>query len=67
MQMTAKEMERLLIKHGYTAVRQNGSHRVFYNRETKITVSVPMHRGDMRIGTEKQILKMTGLRGGKNE
>jgi predicted RNA binding protein YcfA (HicA-like mRNA interferase family) len=40
---------------------QKGSHRLFVHETQPGVVIVPMHKGDLKIGTEKQILKDAGL------
>lgn len=62
MPMTPKEMERLLLANGFVFDRQKGSHKVFWNNETKKTAVVPMHAKDLKKGTEQKILKDAGLK-----
>lgn len=62
MPMTPKEIERLLIKNGFTFQRQRGSHKIFYNSISKRMVVVPMHAKDLKKGTEQKILKDAGLK-----
>ena len=62
MPMTPKDLEKILIKNGFVFQRQKGSHRIFYNEETKRRVVVPMHAKDLKLGTEQKILKDTGLK-----
>ena len=53
---------KLLQQHGFYYKRANGSHQVFYNPETNITVVVPIHGGrDMKKGTFLSILKQAGV------
>ena len=62
MPMTPKEMERLLLANGFVFDRQKGSHKVFWNNETKKTAVVPMHAKDLKKDTEQKILKDAGLK-----
>ena len=62
MPMTPKDLEKILIKNGFVFQRQKGSHRIFYNEETKRRVVVPMHAKDLKVGTEQRILKDAGLK-----
>ncbi|MEA5085069.1 MAG: type II toxin-antitoxin system HicA family toxin [Lachnospiraceae bacterium] len=62
MPMTAKEMIKLLKANGFEEVRQNGSHKVFENKETGKIAIVPYHSKDLKKGTEQNILKQAGLK-----
>ena len=63
MPMTAKQMVKLLKQNGFEELRQNGtSHLIMINRQTGMTVTVPMHTGDLKKGTEQKILKDAGLK-----
>jgi predicted RNA binding protein YcfA (HicA-like mRNA interferase family) len=59
--MKAREVVKLLMKDGWYEKRQNGSHKQFSHAIKKGTVTVPMHGGDIPIGTLKSILKQAGL------
>ena len=43
-------------------MRQNGSHKVFENKETGKIAVVPFHCKDLKKGTEQNILKQAGLK-----
>lgn len=64
MPMTAKKMARLLKKNGFVEVKKinGGSHRKFYNSNTKRTVVVPFHTKELGKGLELAILKQAGLK-----
>lgn len=62
MPMTPKEMIRLLEANGFRQVSSNGSHRKLHNPETNKTVIVPYHAKDLKVGTERSILKQAGLK-----
>ena len=53
---------RILGQHGFTMVRQRGSHVVMQKRadSTTITVPIPMHL-EIRIGTLQSIIRQSGL------
>jgi predicted RNA binding protein YcfA (HicA-like mRNA interferase family) len=55
-----KEIERRLLKMGYSIVRQKGSHVIF--SDGKNTFPVPDHGSkDISPGIEKQVLKILGM------
>lgn len=54
-----KELVKILQKIGFTFHRQKGSHQVFVKAE-KIVV-VPMHKKDLKLSTQNNIIKGTGL------
>lgn len=62
MPMTPKEIVKLLKKNGFVEIRQNGSHKIFENKETGKIAIVPFHCKDLKQGTEKNILKQAGLK-----
>ena len=57
MPMTPQEMIRLLKKHGFEIISQNGSHVKLRNLSTGIQVIVPYHSKAMKKGLEQAILK----------
>lgn len=62
MPMTSREIIKLLEKNGFEFVSSNGSHRKFYNPKTNKTTIVPFHNQTLKIGTEKNILKLAGIK-----
>lgn len=62
MPKTVREIVKILNRHGYTKIDQNGSHMKMYNSKTNRTVIVPNHKGDIPIGTENNIWKQAGLK-----
>lgn len=60
--MRTKEILKILKQNGFEIVSQNGSHIKLYNCETKRTVIVPNHSGDIKVGTLNSILKQAGLK-----
>ncbi len=59
--MKAKEIEKLLINDGWYEVAQVGSHKQFKHGEKPGKVTIPIHKGDLDIGTARSILKQAGL------
>ena len=64
MPMKAKEMVKLLLANDLVFDRQKGSHAIYVNPETYRIIVVPMHAKELKKGTEQQILKDAGLKGG---
>lgn len=62
MPITPKEMIKLLEKNGFEYISSNGSHRKYYNPNTNKTTIVPYHSKQLKAGTEKNILKLAGLK-----
>jgi len=58
---TSREMVQFLTKNGFEEVRQSGSHLTLKHSESGRTVQVPMHKGTLKIGTLKSILKQAGF------
>ena len=52
---TAKRLVRALQNKGFTLIRQKGSYAIFQHPDGRITV-IPMHSGDIPLGTFKGIL-----------
>ena len=62
MNLSAKYLIKLLEEHGYCYKRASGSHQVYYNPETNVTIIVPVHGGrDLKKGTFFAILKQAGI------
>lgn len=61
---TAKKIVRRLKKNGFIFMHQKGSHRYFLkkNNENQFLTCVPMHPGDLPIGTIQAILRQSGLK-----
>ncbi|EOH95773.1 hypothetical protein UAY_03199 [Enterococcus moraviensis ATCC BAA-383] len=62
MPKSAREIVKILKKNGFVKTDQNGSHVKMYNPITHHTTIVPMHTGDVPIGTENAIWKQAGLK-----
>lgn len=63
MAVKVRNLIRRLEKNGFEEIRQNGSHKIFFNEESKRKATVPFHGNGAEIptGTEKSILKQAGL------
>ncbi|MBI3618984.1 type II toxin-antitoxin system HicA family toxin [Candidatus Peregrinibacteria bacterium] len=59
--MGSKEVEHILLEHGFLEKRQTGSHRIFFHPEKRKVIPVPMGRKDLPIGTLRSILKGAGI------
>jgi len=60
--LSAEKVIKILLKNGFVLDHQTGSHRVYYNKETKKRVTVPYHRKELPRGTLISILKEAGLK-----
>jgi predicted RNA binding protein YcfA (HicA-like mRNA interferase family) len=62
MNLSPKRLIKLLENHGFVFKRAKGSHQLYYNPITNITVTVPIHGGkDLKKGTFLAILKQAGI------
>ena len=60
--MTAKEIVKTLNADGWIEKEQKGSHLQLIHPTKSGKVTVPMHKGDLKIGTLNGILKQAGLK-----
>ena len=58
--MRSKELLKLLQQNGWQKISQKGSHLKM--RKGNQTEIIPVHNGDIPIGTAEAILKRTGLK-----
>jgi predicted RNA binding protein YcfA (HicA-like mRNA interferase family) len=58
---TPKELIKLLEQKGFEFDRSKGSHQIFYHKEKKLRIVVPMHNKDLPAGTLHAILKQAGI------
>lgn len=56
------EMERIILKDGWTLEGQVGSHRHYKHPEKPGKVTIPFHAGDLTKFVENSILKQAGLK-----
>jgi predicted RNA binding protein YcfA (HicA-like mRNA interferase family) len=59
--LSSQEVIRVLEHRGFRLVRSRGSHHLFWNPETARRVTVPIHSGDLPIGTLAEILRQAGI------
>lgn len=59
--MKVKELERMILKDGWYAVAQKGSHKQYKHPVKKGKVTIPIHNGDVNIDTAKSILRQAGI------
>lgn len=61
--LNAKELERILIAHGFILTRQRGSHKIYKQPDTSATVPIPFHgkNKSLPIGTCLAIIKQSKL------
>ena len=62
MPISAKMLVNELRNAGFIIKGQQGSHIKLYNPETKKTIIVPYHNGDIKKGLEMAIRKEAGLK-----
>jgi predicted RNA binding protein YcfA (HicA-like mRNA interferase family) len=62
MNLSPKNLIRILEQHGFIFKRSKGSHHLYFNPITNKTVIVPVHGGkDMKKGTFLAVLKQAGI------
>jgi predicted RNA binding protein YcfA (HicA-like mRNA interferase family) len=61
MNQSPQHLIKLLETHGFLLKRSKGSHHIFYNSISNITVVVPVHDKDIKKGTFLAILKQAGI------
>ncbi|MBI4829363.1 MAG: type II toxin-antitoxin system HicA family toxin [Nitrospinae bacterium] len=59
--LTARDVIRILERNGFKLDHSSGSHRVYYNSQTRRRAVLPFHRKDVPVGTLTAILKGAGL------
>ncbi len=62
MNTSSKRLIKILEERGFIFQRVKGSHHVFFNAEKYITVVVPVHNKDLKLGTFLGILKQAAIR-----
>jgi predicted RNA binding protein YcfA (HicA-like mRNA interferase family) len=60
----AKKIIRRLEKNGFLFIHQKGSHRYYLKKKmgNQFLTSVPMHTGDLPVGTIAAIIRQSGLK-----
>lgn len=61
--LTAKQLIKVLEKHGFILSRQKGSYKIYRHPDSKIIVPIPMHGGNkaIPIGTFLVIVKQSKI------
>ncbi|MBI5030673.1 MAG: type II toxin-antitoxin system HicA family toxin [Chloroflexi bacterium] len=60
--LSGRQVCKILSEHGFTQVRQKGSHIIMQKKEANTTVTVPVPDHDeLRIGTLLGIIRQCGL------
>ena len=59
--INAKTMSRILEARGWRYIRSKGSHRFYRHAESPALVNVPMHPGDLKPATQRDIMRKAGL------
>ena len=62
MPMKPREMENLILADGWMFKNQEGSHKNYIHPTKLGKVTIPFHKKDLPIGTEKSIKKQAGLK-----
>lgn len=60
--MTEREILKLLKKAGWTITEGKGHHQATNPNFQGMKIAIPRHKGDIPIGTAKNILKQAGLK-----
>jgi predicted RNA binding protein YcfA (HicA-like mRNA interferase family) len=60
--VTAKQVVEVLKATGWQELRQRGSHLQMVDARLDRHTTIPMHKGDLKIGTLKSIERQTGVR-----
>ncbi len=56
-----REVEQILLKHGFIVNVSKSSHKQYYHLKTKAHVTVPFHSKDIPIGTLRSIVRQSQL------
>lgn len=60
--MTARELEKLLLADGWYHTDTRGSHKQFKHPQKEGKITIPQHKGDVKLKTANNILKQAGLK-----
>jgi predicted RNA binding protein YcfA (HicA-like mRNA interferase family) len=59
--VSGKRLARALVRAGWILIRTKGSHRTYQAPDGVTLVTVPYHSKDLKPGTQRSIMKATGL------
>jgi predicted RNA binding protein YcfA (HicA-like mRNA interferase family) len=60
--MSGKELASLLVHHGWTLLRVNGSHHIYGKAGSSVRISLPIHgNATLKVGLLKHLLKQAGI------
>lgn len=60
--MTARELEKLILAAGWVHKETKGSHKQFIRPEKPGKLTIPQHKGDLKLKTANAILKQAGIK-----
>ncbi len=58
---TPKGLIKMLEQKGFAFDRSKGSHQIYYHKDKKLRIVIPMHNKDLATGTLHAILKQAGI------
>lgn len=61
MNLSARALIEILERNGFSLKRTKGSHNIFYNPISNVTVAVPVHNKDLKKGTFYGIIKQAKI------
>ena len=56
-----REIERILLKHGFELNVSKSSHRQYFNPQTRAHTTVSFHSKEIPVGTLRSIIRQSGL------
>lgn len=59
--VTGRELARVLERKGWKLDRVNGSHHIYKVSGGYMTISVPVHNKDLKAGTQRALMRQSGL------
>lgn len=60
--LSGKEFARLLVSHGWSLQRINGSHHIYAKAGSAVRISVPIHGNEpLKLGLQLHLMKLAGL------
>jgi predicted RNA binding protein YcfA (HicA-like mRNA interferase family) len=60
--LSAKEVCKILSKHGFVLIRQKGSHIMMQKKTENSTITVPVpNHSEIKIGTLQSIIRQSGI------